>query len=142
MKAQDINLLMDRIGGTHTSQSLRLSDLLARPEISLPDLSAIHSGLREQIASISRVQEEVMEAAEIQIKYQGYIQRERLAADKLKRLDTIHLAEDFDYANLQSLSTEARQKLSRIRPKTIGDASRIPGVSPNDISVLLVLLGR
>ena len=83
-----------------------------------------------------------MEAAEIQIKYQGYIQRERLAADKLKRLDTIHLAEDFDYANLQSLSTEARQKLSRIRPKTIGDASRIPGVSPNDISVLLVLLGR
>ena len=142
MKAQDINPLMDRIGGTHTSQSLHLSDLLARPEISLPDLSAIHSGLREQIASISRVQEEVMEAAEIQIKYQGYIQRERLAADKLKRLDTIHLAEDFDYANLQSLSTEARQKLSRIRPKTIGDASRIPGVSPNDISVLLVLLGR
>ena len=142
MKAQDINPLMDRIGGTHTSQSLHLSELLARPEISLPDLSAIHSGLREQIASISRVQEEVMEAAEIQIKYQGYIQRERLAADKLKRLDTIHLAEDFDYANLQSLSTEARQKLSRIRPKTIGDASRIPGVSPNDISVLLVLLGR
>ena len=142
MKAQDINPLMDRIGGSHISQSLHLSDLLARPEISLPDLSAIHSGLREQIASISRVQEEVMEAAEIQIKYQGYIQRERLAADKLKRLDTIHLAEDFDYANLQSLSTEARQKLSRIRPKTIGDASRIPGVSPNDISVLLVLLGR
>lgn len=142
MKAQDINLLMDRIGGSHISQSLHLSELLARPEISLPDLSAIHSGLREHIASISHVQEEVMEAAEIQIKYQGYIQRERLAADKLKRLDTIHLAEDFDYANLQSLSTEARQKLSRIRPKTIGDASRIPGVSPNDISVLLVLLGR
>ena len=142
MKAQDINPLMDRIGGSHISQSLHLSELLARPEISLPDLTAIHSGLREHIASISRIQEEVMEAAEIQIKYQGYIQRERLAADKLKRLDTIHLAEDFDYANLQSLSTEARQKLSRIRPKTIGDASRIPGVSPNDISVLLVLLGR
>ena len=79
MKAQDINPLMDQIGGTHTSQSLHLSELLARPEISLPDLSAIHSGLREHIASISRVQKEVMEAAEIQIKYQGYIQRERLA---------------------------------------------------------------
>ena len=142
MKAQDINPLMDRIGGSHISQSLHLSDLLARPEITLPDLTAIHSGLREQTESISRVKEEVMEAAEIQIKYQGYIQRERQAADKLKRLDTIHLADDFDYASLQSLSTEARQKLSRIRPKTIGDASRIPGVSPNDISVLLVLLGR
>ena len=86
--------------------------------------------------------EDIVESTEINIKYEGYIRREQLAADKLQRLDKIHIPADFDYQSLQSLSTEARQKLSRIQPKTIGEANRIPGVSPNDISVLLVFMGR
>ena len=88
------------------------------------------------------MREEVIESVEIELKYKGYIDRERLSAEKLQRLDRIRLPENFDYDSLQSLSTEARQKLTRIKPATIGDASRIPGVSPNDISVLLVLMGR
>lgn len=108
-----------------------LDELLRRPQITIHDL--IESGIWS---------EEVMQSAEIQVKYAGYIERERMAADKLHRLDNIRLSEDFDYNSIQSLSTEARQKLSRIKPATIGDAGRIPGISPNDISVLLVLLNR
>lgn len=142
MKPEEINPLMQKLGCNLVQHSQHLSDLLARPQIDMNTLLDIHAGLREKADEIGRVREEVLESAEIQIKYQGYIDRERQAADKLHRLDQIKLAEDFDYQSLQSLSTEARQKLSRIRPRTIGDASRIPGVSPNDISVLLVLLGR
>lgn len=142
MKPEEVNPLMEKLGCNPVQHSQHLSDLLARPQISMDTLLGIHAGLREKADEIVRVREEVLEEAEIQIKYQGYIDRERQAADKLHRLDQIHLAEDFDYQSLQSLSTEARQKLTRIRPRTIGDASRIPGVSPNDISVLLVLLGR
>jgi tRNA uridine 5-carboxymethylaminomethyl modification enzyme len=91
---------------------------------------------------ITERREEIIEAAEIQIKYSGYIERERIIADKLNRLESIKIKGKFDYANLQSLSTEARQKLSRIDPETIAQASRIPGVSPSDINVLLVLAGR
>lgn len=142
MKPEEVNPLMQKLGCNLVQHSQHLSDLLARPQIDMNTLLDIHAGLREKADEIGRVREEVLESAEIQIKYQGYIDRERQAADKLHRLDQIKLAEDFDYQSLQSLSTEARQKLSRIRPRTIGDASRIPGVSPNDISVLLVLLGR
>lgn len=142
MKPEEVNPLMEKLGCNLVQHSQHLSDLLARPQISMQTLLDIHAGLREKSDEIGRVREEVLESAEIQIKYQGYIDRERQAADKLHRLDQIKLAEDFDYQSLQSLSTEARQKLTRIRPRTIGDASRIPGVSPNDISVLLVLLGR
>lgn len=142
MKPEEVNQLMEKLGCNLVQHSQHLSDLLARPQISMQTLLDIHAGLREKSDEIGRVREEVLESAEIQIKYQGYIDRERQAADKLHRLDQIKLAEDFDYQSLQSLSTEARQKLTRIRPRTIGDASRIPGVSPNDISVLLVLLGR
>lgn len=142
MKPEEVNQLMEKLGCNLVQHSQHLSDLLARPQISMQTLLDIHAGLREKSDEIGRVREEVLESAEIQIKYQGYIDRERQAADKLHRLDQIKLAEDFDYQSLQSLSTEARQKLSRIRPRTIGDASRIPGISPNDISVLLVLLGR
>lgn len=142
MKAEDASQLLESAGSAPTTRGMRLSELLARPEISMKTLLDNHNGLREFTDQIGRVREEVLESAEIMIKYQGYIDRERQAADKLHRLDQIKLAEDFDYNSLQSLSTEARQKLSRIRPRTIGDASRIPGVSPNDISVLLVLLGR
>lgn len=142
MKPEEVNPLMEKLGCNLVQHSQHLSDLLARPQISMQTLLDRHAGLREKSDEIGRVREEVLESAEIQIKYQGYIDRERQAADKLHRLDQIKLAEDFDYQSLQSLSTEARQKLTRIRPRTIGDASRIPGVSPNDISVLLVLLGR
>jgi tRNA uridine 5-carboxymethylaminomethyl modification enzyme len=98
--------------------------------------------LKEKIDSLGFRKEEIIESTEINIKYKGYIEREKLAADKLHRLDNIRLPKDFDYNSVQSLSTEARQKLSRIQPATIGEASRIPGVSPNDVSVLLVLMGR
>jgi len=142
MKANEVNPLLEKLGCNPVQHSQHLSDLLARPQITMHDLLEMHVGLREKADEIGRVREEVLESAEIQIKYQGFINRERQAADKLHRLDQIRLADDFDYNSLQSLSTEARQKLTRIRPATIGDASRIPGVSPNDISVLLVLLGR
>jgi len=142
MKVNEVNPLLEKLGCNPVQHSQHLSDLLARPQITMHDLLEMHVGLREKADEIGRVREEVLESAEIQIKYQGFINRERQAADKLHRLDQIRLADDFDYNSLQSLSTEARQKLTRIRPATIGDASRIPGVSPNDISVLLVLLGR
>ena len=99
--------------------------------------------LREKIFQIDQLRrDEILESAEIQIKYSGYIDRERAIADKLHRLEDIQIENRFDYENILSLSTEARQKLTKINPKTIGQASRIPGVSPNDVSVLLVLLGR
>ena len=105
-------------------------------------LAEVVAELKEKIEQLGSRGEEIVESAEINIKYKGYIERERLAADKLQRLNNIHLPKDFDYNSVQSLSTEARQKLTRIKPGTIGEASRIPGVSPNDISVLLVLMGR
>ena len=95
--------------------------------------------LKERMAHLS---DEIIESCEIQIKYAGYIKREQMEAAKLQRLDQIRIPDSFNYEEVQSLSTEARQKLSRIRPKSIGEAQRIPGVSPNDISVLLVLMGR
>lgn len=109
----------------------KLIDLVKRPEITI-----------QELIDTKDWSDEAVESAEINIKYAGYIDRERAAAEKLQRLDSIHLPETFDYASVQSLSTEARQKLTRIKPRTIGDASRIPGVSPNDVSVLLVLMGR
>ena len=142
IKAAAINPLLEQKGYSPLVHSQHLSELLARPEISIADLIGIDPGLKERTEKIALQREEVIENAEIAIKYAGYIERERQAADKLQRLDQIRLSDDFDFDSLQSLSTEARQKLSRIRPKTIGDASRIPGVSPNDISVLLVLMGR
>lgn len=113
----------------------RLSDLVRRPENTIRTFE-------QYIPTLRDYSEEEIESAEINIKYAGYIERERKAAEKLHRLSDIRLADDFDYMSIQSLSTEARQKLTRIRPRTIADASRIPGISPNDISVLLVLLGR
>ena len=98
--------------------------------------------LPELKAKVAEFSDETVESCEIQIKYAGYIKRERMEAAKLQRLDQIRIPDTFNYEEVQSLSTEARQKLTRIRPKTIGEASRIPGVSPNDISVLLVLIGR
>ena len=140
--AKDINAYLNRMGYPDLQQGCKLADLIMRPNITIAGLAEAVPALAEAIDKITRVREEVVESTEINIKYQGYIERERIAADKLQRLDGIRIPKDFDYDKLQSLSTEARQKLSKIQPSTIGEASRIPGVSPNDISVLLVIMGR
>lgn len=140
--ASDINTYLNRMGYPDSQQGCKLADLIARPNITIAGLAEVVPTLAEAIDHIRRVREEVIESTEINIKYQGYIERERIAADKLQRLDNIRIPGNFDYNRLQSLSTEARQKLSKIQPGTIGEASRIPGVSPNDVSVLLVIMGR
>ena len=142
VKPTVVNAYLESVGATPLQQTTKLIDLVLRPQVSLADLANVVPDLQEKITSIKRAREEVVESTEINIKYEGYIRREQLAAEKLQRLDRITIPASFDYNTLQSLSTEARQKLSRIRPATIGEASRIPGVSPNDISVLLVLMGR
>lgn len=142
VKPAVVNAYLESVGATPLQQTTKLLDLVLRPQVNLVDLANIVPDLQEKIACIKRSGEEVVESTEINIKYEGYIRREQLAAEKLQRLDRITIPASFDYNTLRSLSTEARQKLSRIRPATIGEASRIPGVSPNDISVLLVLMGR
>lgn len=142
VKPAVVNTYLEAVGATPLQQTTKLIDLVLRPQVSLADLANVVPDLQEKITCIKRAREEVVESTEINIKYEGYIRREQLAAEKLQRLDRITIPASFDYNSLQSLSTEARQKLSHIRPATIGEASRIPGVSPNDISVLLVLMGR
>ena len=142
VKPAVVNTYLELVGATPLQQTTKLIDLVLRPQVSLADLLNVVPDLQEKITSIKRAREEVVESTEINIKYEGYIRREQLAAEKLQRLDRITIPASFDYNSLQSLSTEARQKLSHIRPATIGEANRIPGVSPNDISVLLVLMGR
>ena len=142
VKATDINTYLNQMGYGDLQQTCKLIDIVARPNVSISGLADVLPELKEKIETLGKRKEEIVEISEINIKYKGYIERERLAADKLRRLDNIRLPKDFDYNNVQSLSTEARQKLIRIQPNTIGEASRIPGVSPNDISVLLVLMGR
>jgi len=123
-------------------QKMKLIEVAKRPQVSLKDLVEEVEGLKEIYKKCSHRAEEVMESAEISIKYEGYIVRERLMADKIKRLEKIKLDINFDYNRLKSISTEARQKLTKIKPSSIGQASRISGVSPSDISVLLIYMGR
>ena len=123
-------------------QGVKLIDLLSRPQIEIETLMEAIPALKEQVEKIVNRKEEIIESANIKIKYEGYIVRERIIADKISRLEDIRIQDKFNYNGIQSLSTEARQKLTAINPETIAQASRIPGVSPNDISVLLVLLGR
>lgn len=139
---KDINAFLNQMGYPDLQQGCKLADLIMRPNITIAGLTEVVPELQAAIDKVMRVRDEVIESTEINIKYQGYIERERIAADKLQRLDSIRIPHDFDYNRLQSLSTEARQKLTKIQPLTIGEASRIPGVSPNDISVLLVMMGR
>ena len=134
--------LLEQRGYAASSAHGSLKDMLMRPNISLSDILASDSTLQAMVDALPDRKNEILDSTEINIKYSGYIARERMAADKLRRLDVIKLPPTINYNALQSLSTEARQKLTAIRPKTIGDAQRIPGVSPNDISVLLVLMGR
>ena len=142
VKAKDINAYLNQMGYGDLQQTCKLIDIVARPNVTIMGLAEALPELKEKIVAQGARQEEIVESTEINIKYKGYIEREKLAADKLRRLDNIRLPKDFDYNSVQSLSTEARQKLIRIQPSTIGEASRIPGVSPNDVSVLLVLMGR
>ena len=142
VKAKDINAYLNQMGYGDLQQTCKLIDIVARPNVTILGLAEALPELKEKIEALGARQEEIVESTEINIKYKGYIEREKLAADKLRRLDNIRLPKDFDYNSVQSLSTEARQKLIRIQPSTIGEASRIPGVSPNDVSVLLVLMGR
>ena len=142
VKAKDINAYLNQLGYGDLQHTCKLIDLVLRPNITISSLAEVLPELKERIEVLGDRKEETVESTEINIKYKGYIEREKLAADKLHRLDNIRLPKDFDYNGVQSLSTEARQKLCRIQPATIGEASRIPGVSPNDVSVLLVLMGR
>ena len=142
VKAKDINAYLYQMGYGELQHTCKLIDIIARPNVTIAGMAEALPELKEKIDLLGVRKEEIVESTEINIKYKGYIEREKLAADKLHRLDNIRLPKDFDYNGVQSLSTEARQKLSRIQPATIGEASRIPGVSPNDVSVLLVLMGR
>lgn len=136
------NSVLEALHSTLLKEGVKLITLISRPELNIMLLSEYIPELKELIESIPNRGEEIVEAAEIRIKYAGYIERERMVADKIARLESIKLKRDFDYNSLQQLTIEARQKLSRIRPETVGQASRIPGVSPADINILLVLLGR
>lgn len=138
-----INDSLEILGTTPLKEGCKLSDLVIRPQINLNNIQKYIKPLQAELNKIEKERkEEIVEAAEIAIKYNGYIERERQIANKMKRLEDIRIKDKFDYSNLQSLSTEARQKLTRINPETLAEASRIPGVSPSDINVLLVLLNR
>ncbi len=142
IKPKVVNSALEAMGSTPLVYGCKLEDLVARPELDFEKLQNIVPALRELIDRLPNRKEEIAEAAEIHIKYKGYIERERLVADKMHRLENIKIKDRFEYANLSAISTEARQKLEKIQPETLAQASRIPGVSPSDINVLLVLLGR
>jgi len=142
IKAQEINPLLAKFDTTPLRAGCKLADLIARPQLNLQNLSTIIPELKAAIEAPLNRKEEIIEAAEIRIKYKGYIERERIIADKMHRLEHIKIKNRFHYDELHEISTEGRQKLSAINPETLAQASRIPGVSPSDINVLLVLLGR
>lgn len=142
IKADRINPFLESLGTSPLKGGTKLISLLMRPHIEIENLANEIAPLKEVLDSIKDRKEEIIEAANIAIKYGGYIERERMMANKIKRLEDIRIKDKFDYNEIQSLSTEARQKLTQINPETIAQASRIPGVSPNDISVLLILMGR
>lgn len=139
VKPDIINPVLETLGTTPIRHGCKLLDLIIRPQITIEKIAEHIAPFKELLNQITDRKDEIIEAAEIQIKYSGYIERERLIAEKVSRLDNIKIQGKFDYNSLQSLSTEARQKLTKIDPVTIGQASRIPGVSPSDINVLLVL---
>ncbi|MCI5664285.1 MAG: tRNA uridine-5-carboxymethylaminomethyl(34) synthesis enzyme MnmG [Mediterranea sp.] len=142
MKPALINPALESLGTTPLRQGCKLIELINRPQVTVENIAEHVPAFRKELEQVTERREEIIEAAEILMKYEGYIGRERMIAEKLNRLESIKIKGKFDYASLQSLSTEARQKLERIDPETIAQASRIPGVSPSDINVLLVLCGR
>ena len=142
IKKDEINPKLEALGTTPLRAGCKLIDLIARPHLNLTNLSEIIPDLKAALDAPANRKEEISEAAEIKMKYKGYIERERLIADKMHRLEDIKIKGRFNYSELHEISTEGRQKLERIDPETLAQASRIPGVSPSDINVMLVLLGR
>ena len=142
IKADLVNSGLERFGTTPLRFGVKLIDLILRPQLTIENVSSLVPAFKSELDKLSDSREEIIEAAEILIKYEGYIARERIIAEKINRLENVKIRGRFDYNTIQSLSTEAKQKLTAIDPETIAQASRIPGVSPNDINVLLVLLGR
>lgn len=142
IKKDEINSKLEALGTTPLRAGCKLIDLIARPHLNLTNLSEIIPDLKAALETPANRKEEIAEAAEIKMKYKGYIERERLIADKMHRLEDIKIKGRFNYSELHEISTEGRQKLERIDPETLAQASRIPGVSPSDINVMLVLLGR
>ena len=144
VSASKINPLLEARESSPLKQGVKLMDLVLRPQLTLADLiehiPALADYVEKNIETERR--QEILEAAEILMKYRGYIDREKVVAEKIRRLEDVKLRADFDYSSIKSLSTEARQKLQRIAPTTIAQASRIPGISPSDINILLLLLGR
>lgn len=142
IKKDEINPKLEALGTTPLRAGCKLIDLIARPHLNLTNLSEIIPDLKAALETPANRKEEITEAAEIKMKYKGYIERERLIAEKMHRLEDIKIKGRFNYSELHEISTEGRQKLERIDPETLAQASRIPGVSPSDINVMLVLLGR
>lgn len=142
IKKDEINPKLEALGTTPLRAGCKLIDLIARPHLNLTNLSEIIPDLKAALETPANRKEEIAEAAEIKMKYKGYIERERLIADKMHRLEDIKIKGRFNYSELHEISTEGRQKLERIDPETLAQASRIPGVSPSDINVMLILLGR
>ena len=142
IKKEEINPKLEALGTTPLRAGCKLIDLVARPHLNLQNLSEIIPDLKAAMEAPANRKEEIAEAAEIKMKYKGYIDRERLIADKMHRLENIRIKGRFKYSEIHEISTEGRQKLERIDPETLAQASRIPGVSPSDINVMLVLMGR
>lgn len=142
VKPKDINAALESLDTTPLREGCKLIDLVARPQINLQNLSELVPELKQLIASLPNRNDETAEAAEIKMKYKGYIERERIVADKMHRLENIKIKGHFNYLEMEQLSTEARQKLAKINPDTLAQASRIPGVSPSDINIMLVLMKR
>ncbi len=142
IKPDRINPFLEQVGATPIKQGCKLIDLISRPQIGIENISSQIESFRNLLDKIDDRKDEIIEATEIQIKYKGYIEREKLVADKMQRLENIKIKGRFKYNEIQNLSTEARQKLTKIDPESLAQASRIPGVSPSDINILLVLLGR
>ena len=142
IKPKLINSALEALGTTPLQFGCKLVDLVNRPQLNLSNLSEIIPQLKEVLNRPNNRKEEIAEAAEIRMKYKGYIERERVVAEKMHRLENIKIKGHFNYEELQGLSTECRQKLMKIQPETLAQASRIPGVSPSDINVMLVLMGR
>lgn len=137
---EEINPILEKLESSPIRQKIKLIDIISRPQVTIPKIVDSIPSLKEFIFD-NNLREEIIEAAEVLIKYSGYIEREKLIADKLNRLENLVIANKFNYMEITSLSYEARQKLTKINPKTIGQASRITGVSPSDI-MFIVLLGR
>lgn len=142
VKPSDVNAMLEKAGSAPLRMGCKMTELISRPQISINDLIATIPSLRNEVEKLPNRMDEIIEATEIKIKYKGYIEREKQVAEKMHRLENIHIRGHFDYDSIHELSTEARQKLIRINPETLAQASRIPGVSPSDINVLLVLMGR